>query len=154
MSWSWRCKSWFDFSIPPPFANIRYGVGGKHAAFQLASSVTVATRPVGCPFVYEATLDASVLSSSSARDSTSGGVGEGGAVRGGATGRGSGRGGTGGKGKGGKGKDGKVRGSGLGGSGGLLAGKQHRWVAELRVRAATDEESALTAAHGDELSHQ
>lgn len=40
----------------------RFGVGGKHAAFQLASSVTIATRPFGAPFVYEATLDAAVLS--------------------------------------------------------------------------------------------
>ena len=82
----------------------RYGVGGKHAAFQLASSVTVSTRPRGAPFVYEATLDASVLSSSSSS---------------------------------------KCSASSTKGSNALLKGRQHTWVAELRVRAATPEEESM-----------
>ena len=93
----------------------RYGVGGKHAAFQLASSVTVSTRPRGAPFVYEATLDAQVLSedlgSSSSRPYMS--------------------------------HHHRSKGGSSKGSKALLKGQQHKWIAELRVRTATPEEEAL-----------
>ena len=77
--------------------------------------MTVSTRPRGAPFVYEATLDAQVLSedlgSSSSRPYMS--------------------------------HHHRSKGGSSKGSKALLKGQQHKWIAELRVRTATPEEEAL-----------
>jgi hypothetical protein len=114
----------------------RYGVGGKHAAFQLASSVTVATRQRGAPFVFEATLDAQLLSGEGGdRDKASSSS----TTRTNHYRYNSNKGGRGGN---------KHMYNHTGNNvGGKLSNKQHRWVAELRVRAATPEEVSFSLDH-------
>jgi hypothetical protein len=117
----------------------RYGVGGKHAAFQLASSVTVSSRPAGAPFVYEATLDASVLVNEGDSGASSAGS---------STYRGHSGGGKGGKGRGNNSSTSRSNGyNNSSSSASLLQSKQHQWTAELRVRGPTFEEASLTAQH-------
>ena len=121
----------------------RYGVGGKHAAFQLASTVTVSSRPAGAPFVYEATLDASVL----ANEGSSGGN-----RCTGSSYSSNGSRGKGGQGEG-RGSNSSSRNNGYisccssSSSASLLQNKQHQWTAELGVRAPTPEETSVTAKH-------